>query len=72
MRMECTKKQRNNGKGGSNKGHNKNRNGCRPDSIDNPYSTEKFKGEVEGLSHFGAKEDKQTDSLMVFQKEVHM
>ena len=60
-----------NEKGGSNEGHNKNRNGSRTDKRSNRYITEKFKGKIEGLLNLGLKEDKHTDSLMVFQKEIH-
>ena len=46
-------------------------NGCRPDRSGYRYRTAKFKGKAKGLSTLGMKEDKFTDSFMVFQKEFH-
>ena len=57
--------------GGSNEGHNNNRNSCRLDRSGNLYRTSKFKGKVEGLSTLGAKNTKITDLFIVFQKELH-
>ena len=50
----------------TNEGHNNNRNGCRTYRSGVRYNTENFKGKLEGLSILGLKEDKHTDSFMVF------
>ena len=60
-----------NEEGEFNEGHSKNSNGLCPDRSGDRYSIAEFKGKVEGLSPLGVKEDKHTDSFMVFQKEFH-
>ena len=47
-----------NEKGGSNEGHRKSRNGCRPYRSVERYITEKLKWKVEGMLTLGVKEDK--------------
>ena len=53
---------------GSNEGHNKNRNGVCTYRSGDCYSTANLKGKLEGLSTLVVKEDKRTDSFIVFQK----
>ena len=53
---------------GSDEGHKNNRNHRHPDRSIDWYSTENYKGKLEGLLTLGVKEDKHTDSFMVFQK----
>ena len=60
-----------NEKGGFNEGHNKNRNSHRPERSGNWYMKEDIKGKAEGLSTLRVKEEKCTDSFMLFHKEVH-
>ena len=61
-----------NEKGSSNEGHKNNSNPCLPYRSGNRYSTQKFKGKVQWLLILGVKEDKHTDSFMVFYQEVHL